>query len=164
MPKAILICGRIASGKTTYARRLCREGNAVLLSCDELMLTLYSADLGVRHDEVAGRAQRYLYQKALELLKAGVSVVLDWGFWTAASRRYARNMFESRGFACELHYLNTPMEQILENIDRRNRAVAAGAEQAYPVEAGLLLKMTAAFTEPKKEEVDCCITLPKSVD
>ena len=41
MGKAILICGKICSGKSTYAARLKKETNAVLLSVDEIMLDLF---------------------------------------------------------------------------------------------------------------------------
>jgi uridine kinase len=34
MAKVILICGKICSGKTTYAKRLLCENKAVLLSTD----------------------------------------------------------------------------------------------------------------------------------
>ena len=52
MAKAIFICGKICSGKTTLARRLLAEGGAVLLSCDEIAAMVFHKDLGDRHDAV----------------------------------------------------------------------------------------------------------------
>lgn len=45
MSKVILICGKIGSGKTTYANKLVKQLNAVNISQDELMLDLFSAEL-----------------------------------------------------------------------------------------------------------------------
>ena len=38
MSKVILTCGKICCGKTTYAQKLCKENNAILLSVDEITL------------------------------------------------------------------------------------------------------------------------------
>ncbi len=156
-PRAILICGRIASGKTTYAQRLCAEIGAVSLSCDELMLTLFGDSLGARFDEVSGRCKRYLYGKALELLGAGVSVVLDWGFWSPQERRYARGIFESAGYACELHHVRVSDMAWRRNIEQRNRLIAQGQSQAYPMDAGLLFKLERMYREPSDGEIDVLV-------
>jgi predicted kinase len=67
MAKAILICGKICSGKTTYANELIRCKNAVLLSVDEITL-LFGQYLGDKHNEVVEKAKRFLFKKAAELL------------------------------------------------------------------------------------------------
>ena len=41
MAEVIMMCGRICSGKSTYAKRLSREKNAVILSVDEITLALF---------------------------------------------------------------------------------------------------------------------------
>ncbi|MBR5288197.1 MAG: GrpB family protein [Clostridia bacterium] len=153
-PKAMLICGRIACGKTVYAQRLCGENRAVNLSCDELMLGVFGDTLGMKFDEVSGRCKRYLYDKALELLACGTNVVLDWGFWSPAERRYARKMFTDAGFACEMHYVAVSSEVWKKNIAVRNELVAKGECRAYPVDDGLLKKLEAGFHEPDPEEID----------
>lgn len=153
-PKAILICGRIACGKTVYAQKLCKEYNAVNLSCDELMLRLFGDTLGTKFDEVSGRCKRYLYDKALEMLGAGANVVLDWGFWSPAERRYARKMFEGQGFDCEVHYVSVSDDVWKKNIAIRNQLVSEGKCDAYPVDEGLLAKLSAGFHEPQPEEID----------
>ena len=156
-PKAMLICGRIASGKTHYAQRLCAQRRAVNLSCDELMLSVFDRSLGSRFDKASGRCKRYLYNKALELLACGTNVVLDWGFWSPAERRYARKIFADAGFACEVHYVSVSDEVWLKNIVTRNEQVAGGECLAYPVDAGLLVKMQAGFHEPTPEEIDVLV-------
>ena len=44
MAKVFLICGKICSGKSTYARKLMENRQAVLLSADEIMLALFVKD------------------------------------------------------------------------------------------------------------------------
>ena len=46
MAKLVLICGKLCCGKTTYAKRLAKEIQAVRLSCDDIMLSLFGKDLG----------------------------------------------------------------------------------------------------------------------
>ena len=154
MAKAMLICGRIACGKTVYAKKLCEEYQAVNLSCDELMLGIFGDTLGMRFDEVSGRCKRYLYAKALELLACGTNVVLDWGFWSPAERRYAKRMFTDGGFECEMHYVHVSDEVWKKNIAIRNQLVAEGRCDAYPVDEGLLAKLSAGFHAPAPEEID----------
>ena len=40
MAKVLLICGKICCGKSTYAKKLKEENNAVILSVDEIMLSI----------------------------------------------------------------------------------------------------------------------------
>lgn len=154
MAKIFLICGRIACGKTVYAQKLCTENHAVNLSCDELMLGVFGDTLGMKFDEVSGRCKRYLYDKALELLACGTNVVLDWGFWSPAERRYAKKLFTDAGYEAELHYVHVSDEVWKKNIAIRNQLVAQGKCSAYPVDEGLLAKLSAGFHEPSAQEVD----------
>ena len=97
MAKVFLICVRICCGKTTYAQKLCKENNAVLLSVDEITLALFCLHGGDKHDEYVERTQNYLFKKSLELVEAGINVILDWGFWLKEERDYARlSMFCSQ--------------------------------------------------------------------
>lgn len=154
MSKVILICGKIASGKSVYAEKLCAQENAVLLSVDELVLSILGSDLGEKHDEITERIQAYLFNKSLEIVSAGANVLLDWGFWTKERRQAARVFYESQGVACEFHYVDTPDEVWRRNIEIRNRAVVAGKTSAYFVDEGLMKKLEEAFQVPAREEID----------
>ena len=154
MRKAYLLCGRLCSGKTTYARDLIRGEPGVLLSVDEIMLALYGTDAGEAHDVLTARLQAYLFEKAAEILDCGNSVVLDWGFWTKRSREEARQFFKARRYPTEMIYLDPPEEVRERWITARNAAIAAGTEAAYPVDEGLADKMEALFEEPDFSELD----------
>lgn len=51
MAKVFLICGKICSGKSTYAEQLrVKNKTAILLSVDEIMLSIFGQYIGERHD------------------------------------------------------------------------------------------------------------------
>lgn len=154
MAEVILICGKICCGKSTYAQTLIRERNAVLLSVDELMLTVFGQDAGAAHDAYTARIQAYLLGKAAELAAHGVSAVLDWGFWTAQSRREARDYFAARGIPVSLHVLTLSDGEWNARIEQRNAAVQSGQVQAYAVDEGLRKKCQALFEAPAPGEAD----------
>ena len=103
MAKVYLICGKICCGKTTYAQKLCKEKNAVLLSVDEIMLALFGQHCGDKHDEYVERTEKYLLNKSMEVINKDINVVFDWGFWTKAERESAKEFYKSRNIECELH-------------------------------------------------------------
>ena len=154
MAKVILLCGKIASGKSHYAETLCKRESAVLLSVDEMVLSILGSDLGEKHDEITERVQAYLFKKSVEIVQMGSNVLLDWGFWTRERRSSARAFYEKRGIACELHYIDVPDVVWRRNIDKRNRAVLAGETCAYFMDDGLLKKLESLFEAPSKEETD----------
>ena len=153
MAKIILLCGKVCSGKSRYAGMLERQGGAVTLSCDELMLILFDEQLGERHEEILCRTKAYLFKLAVRVARAGVDVILDFGFWTKSERRETRSYFESRGLAVELHYVKVSAETQLRNIDARNRGYKAGTGN-YRIDEGMRRLFARQFEEPGDEEVD----------
>ena len=154
MAKAILICGPICAGKTTYAKKLASETNAVILSVDEVMLTIFGQHCGDMHDEYAARTQKYLYSKSLELINSGIDVILDWGFWTHDGRREATAFYRSRGIECEMHCLDVDTDVLSEHIKKRNAEVEQGSTLAYYVDENLVRKFEALYEEPGADEAD----------
>lgn len=106
MGKVILICGKICSGKSWYARQLKEKENAVILSTDEVTHDLTDNAQGEGYDEFATRVNAYLMKKAAELAAIGCNVILDWGFWTKRGRQEATDYFRLRNVAVEWHYID----------------------------------------------------------
>lgn len=152
--KAVLICGKICSGKSWYTEQLSKENNAAVLSCDELVFALFDGNLGEKHDEMTERVRSYLSHKAAEILSAGTDVILEWGFWQRAYRAEMREFFESRGFRCELHYIDISDEDWQKNIAERNKRVSEGDNTAYYLDEGLMQKLESLFEKPDRDEVD----------
>jgi len=153
MAKVHLICGKICSGKTTFARKLAERENAVILSCDEVTWALFDNDLGKGHDAMTARIRDYLRQKAAEIVRAGTDVILDWGFWTAAARREIREHFTAMGIDVQWHHISVSPEEWEARIQKRNAAVLAGESRDYFVDEGLRLKLERLFEEPSEEEI-----------
>lgn len=154
MAKLFLICGKICSGKSTYAKQLQADKQAVILSVDEIMLAVFGLYAGEKHDEYAANVRHYLFEKSLEIIQADVDVILDWGFWTKAGRNEAKAFYRSRDIECELHYLNISDEVWQARVNQRNQSVIAGETTAYIVDSALAAKFEARFELPAKDEVD----------
>jgi len=82
-PTIHLLCGLVAAGKTTLARKLAEELPAVRLSRDEWMIRPY----GLPHEDPAYVEQlasctELLWDIELNVLGVGASVALDWNFWS----------------------------------------------------------------------------------
>lgn len=150
MAKIILICGVICCGKSTLARALAQRERAIILSCDELTKAI-GDDLGDRHDAVAARLHVYLRDKAAELSRLGLNVILDWGFWRAADREEMSRFLRDNRIPFEWHYMDISREQLERNIARRN---ADPGPSDYYVDQGLLDKCLDAFEPPAPGEMD----------
>lgn len=157
MAKVILICGKICSGKTTYAHHLRRMRRAALLSMDEVMLSLLGQHTGDMHDTYAARTEEYLLHKALELLESDVDVILDWGFWRREKRVALREFFTSRGISCEFHGIDIDDQTWHARLAKRNAAVEAGEVQAYYVDDNLAAKFASRYEAPSEDEIDVWI-------
>lgn len=153
MAKIVLICGKICSGKSYYASRLKDELNAVVLSCDELMRDILPYDLGEQHDETAAKVRCYLHKKASELVKAGVNVILEFGFWGSEDRKSVSEYYSRRGIAYEWHYVDISDRDWLQNIEDRNRAVTQGLSKDYYLDEGLMHKLLSLFEKPGEDEI-----------
>lgn len=140
MSKVYLICGKICCGKTTYAQKLCTENNAILLSVDEIMLTLFGQHCGDKHDEYTEKAKTYLLNKSLELIDKDVDIVLDQEFQSKAERESVKEFFKIHGIDCELLYINVNDEVWKSRIAGRNNAVLAEKTSAYYVDDNLAAK------------------------
>lgn len=154
MAKVFLICGKICCGKTTYAQKLCKEKNAVLLSVDEITLALFGQHCGDKHDEYVEKTEKYLLNKSLELINKGINVVLDWGFWTKAERKAVKEFYKSRNIKWELHYIDISDETWKSRLHKRNNAVLANETSAYYVDDNLAAKFASLFEVPSEEEID----------
>ncbi len=152
--EVFLICGKICSGKSTYAERLRMEYDAVLLSVDEIMLAMFGLYAGDRHDEYTERIQEYLFAKSVEIVRNGHPVILDWGFWTKQKRAAARAYYQSRNIACEFHYIDISDSVWRERVERRNRMVSAGETEAYLIDDNLAEKFAGLFEPPSDSEID----------
>ena len=155
MAKLLCICGKIGCGKTYYANRLKEQEHAVILSTDEVTYDLTNNQQGEGYDEFARRVNLYLRKKAVEIVNAGCTVILDWGFWTKENRKEIKRYGENNGVLVEMHYIDIDDKTWYENIEKRNNEVISGnGGSSFYVDEGLLNKVYSLFEIPEKEEID----------
>ena len=157
MAKVILICGKICSGKTTYAKSLIKVNSAVLLSSDEIGLALFGSNGLYELGCAVEKLQKYLYRKSLEIIEAGINVIIDWGFWKQAERQEASAFFKKHNVAFEWHYIDAPDEVLRENLSKRNREVEEERTLCYYVDENLVNGFWDMFEVPAKNEMDVWI-------
>ena len=121
-PTLHLVCGKIASGKSTLTARLASAPQTVLISEDSLLAQLYPGQIASLADYVAcaARLRAAIAPLALQLLQAGVSVVLDFPANTPASRAWMRELFQQAGTPHVLHYLDVTDEECKARLRQRN--------------------------------------------
>ena len=145
--RLILTCGLPGAGKTTLATQLATERNALRLTKDEWMWALGSSPWDAL---TQGKVQRELWRVAQEVLRLGLSVVLDFGLWARVERDYMRSAARTLGVGVELHYLSAPTDELWRRIDARNSAPPWDRE---PISRAHLDEWAALFEAPDPAEL-----------
>jgi predicted kinase len=136
-------------GKTTLARELERATGALRLTPDEWLVPLFGlqwADFVAKRDVLEGR----LVWVAHQVLRGGMSVILDFGCWSPDERYALRAVAGLSGADFEIHYLTLPEDE------RRDRATAR--QRAFPEETFEMTpedheRFRTQFTPPTTEEL-----------
>ncbi len=144
-----LICGKICSGKSFYARTLAQEENAVILSCDGVMTLFPPLEGDAAYARVSEKVKAYLLSQAADIARCGAKVILDWGFWHRDEREKTAAFFAARRLSVQWHYLDVSDARWEANIQKRN---AAPGSADYLVDEGLKQKCLSHFQPPDSAE------------
>ena len=120
MSKVTAICGKVGSGKTYYARKLMETQKVVLLSNDELLHDVFPNTHPGDQKDLMKRIDMYLMKKAVELVRCGCDVILDWGFWKKEERVRLTQYFVERRIPIEWVYTRVNDDVWKKNIEKRN--------------------------------------------
>lgn len=151
----ILICGKIASGKSYYAKKLLERRCAVLFSMDELFEICEMDFYDDLHSELYPRLQRYLYAKAAELSRLGIDVIMDSGFWTVRERNYVSKELSKLEAPFEWHYIDISDDDWERNIEERN--AASSEVELFIIDEHKKREINAEFEIPNRDEIDVWI-------
>jgi predicted kinase len=145
--RLILTCGLPGAGKTKLATRLAADRSAVRLTKDEWLWALGSTPWDKSTNE---KVERELWRLAQEILRLGVSVVLDFGLWARTERDEMRAAARGLGVGVELHYLDMPVDQLWQRIEARN---SEPPWDSYPIRRADLDDWLRVFQAPEAAEL-----------
>ena len=136
MATLYFICGKIASGKTTLARQLAAQHGAAIICEDEWLVRL-EAKIESFDDFVtqARRLRAAVTPHVVQLLRLGVSVVLDCPANTPNDRAWIRSLFEAAQAYHELHVIDAPDDLCRTRLRSRNESKPEGLYWGYVPEA-----------------------------
>ncbi len=147
----IMICGLPGSGKTTLAKKLEIERNAVALNADEWIIGVIKSKSDVEEiDRLRDPMEKLLLKHALNLAQLGNNVILDNGFWTIDDRKKYFDSIKFVNLKAELHFLNAPKDVILKRLHSRN---ASPSENDFEMDMKKMDKWIEIFEPPTDEEI-----------
>lgn len=123
-PTLHLLCGKVASGKSTLATKLARVDGAVVIAEDAWLNALYSDQMSSISDYVrcAAKLRKVMGPHVASLLNEGISIVLDFQANTIEARSWMRDILEQTKASHKLHVLDVSDEICITRLRARNAA------------------------------------------
>lgn len=149
-PTLHLLCGKVASGKSTLAARLGQEAGTVVMSEDRWLATLFGDRMHSLQDyvEASARLRAAMGAHVVELLATGVSVVLDFPANTRETRDWMRGIGEKAGLRPVLYFLDLPDETCKARLRARN----ASGSHPFSVTEAQFDRLARHFVPPTANE------------
>jgi len=141
-----LICGKIASGKSTLARRLAERPATLLITMDHWMSLLFPTENRTIEDfaRLSARLRAAMGPHIVDILRQDLSVVLDFPANTVILRSWMRSLITEADVAHELHVLDVPDTICKHRLRQRN----ADGEHPYKVSEETFEIFTSYFVPP----------------
>jgi len=147
-PTLFLTVGLPCTGKTTAARRIEREQDALRLTKDEWVKALYGHENPrPAQDVIEGR----LIQIGLRALELGTNVVIDYGLWSRDERSALRQAAADRGAIVKLRYFELDPDEQRRRLDRRQNEAP---HTTWPMSEEELAQWAAGIDIPTSGELD----------
>lgn len=145
-----LLCGKIASGKSTLAAKLASHPSTLLIAEDIWLGQLYPDEIKTVTDYVlrSKRLKQILGSHIIDVLRAGTSVVLDFPANTVSDRQWLRALADQARVNHVLHFLDVDDATCLARLRSRN-STGNHAFQTSDVDFALI---TSYFMPPGQEE------------
>jgi predicted kinase len=117
-----LLCGKIAAGKSTLARQLASKPGTLLIEMDHWMSTLFPVGNRTIDDfaRLSTRLREAMGPHVVDILRQGISVVLDFPANTVKWRSWMRSLINEAHVAHELHVLDVSDSICKARLRQRN--------------------------------------------
>ena len=150
-PTLHFFCGKAAAGKSTLAKRLAEENKAILISEDIWLSRLFPDEIKTFQDYIkySKRLKLVVAPVVQDMLRQGVSVVLDFPGNVPSYRNWMRSIYEEAEANHILHYIDKTDEECKVQLAKRNRALPEGAKYLSEAEFDLV---TSYFVPPSSDE------------
>ena len=145
------LCGKMGAGKSTYARVLASDHNAVLVAEDEWLSSLYPQQISSFDDylKYAALLRPLVKSHVQKILATGTNVVMDFPANTKRQRQWFLKLASEVGAGHQMVYLAASDELCLQQIGKRRKEQPERA--AFDTEA-VFTHVTGFFEEPGQDE------------
>ena len=116
-----VLCGKMASGKSTLAIQISKNKSSTLISEDALLGALYPdqvVDVS-SYVQFSGKVKTAIRPIVIDLLRGGTSIVLDFPANTVDQRKWIKDIIVQAEANCEFHYLNCSDEMCKAQLKKR---------------------------------------------
>jgi len=122
-PTIHLIHGFIGFGKTTFAKRLEKEANAIRFTHDELLHHFYGPEDSEDFYEKSEKINSFMEKMEDKLLELGQSIIIDSGAWSKKGRDKIRKKAKKFGANFILYSIDCPIETALKRTVCRTKNI-----------------------------------------
>jgi predicted kinase len=149
--KLTLFAGKMGAGKSTMSLEVSKSTNAVLISEDEWLESLYPNQISTLDDyiKLSKLLRPQIKKLAQSILQTGTDVVMDYPANTVAQREWLKRIFSEIGAPHELIYIDSPNDICLAQIEKR-RLENPDREKTDTME--MFVAVTKYFVEPAPQE------------
>lgn len=150
-PTLHVVCGKLASGKTTLARKIADECGAILVSEDVWLSTLFPGEhtTFAEYFDQSARFRRALAPHVQDLLRRGVSIVFDFAGNVPRERAWAGSLCTVENARLLLHYIKASDEVCKRQLRLRNEELPHGSQHTTDEEFD---EITKYFVPPDPSE------------
>jgi len=147
----IFFCGKMGSGKSTKSKQVALDRNAVLLSEDEWLSSLYPSLIASFDDYLKYSAllKPLIKTHVPNILRTGANVVMDFPANTVSQRKWFADLVSTAQAPHELIYLKVSNELCLKQIAQR--CIEKPDRANFDTES-VFNEVTKYFEEPSKNE------------
>jgi adenylate kinase family enzyme len=141
----------MGAGKTTYAKKLAKENNALYLSEDDWLSALYPNEINNFDDYITCslRLKPMIKDHIIKLLNLGISIVMDFPGNTIKQRKWLLSIANDAKVNHELRYLKASDEICLKHLEKRREAIPE--RNQFDTEE-VFKQVTKYFEEPRETE------------